>query len=230
MVKKESNIDIYIITGIISSLIFIVGLLLGTSVGSAKVGYLENELTILKDSLENVELEFFFLDLMEDNITCNYLLTQANYLGSSAGELAQRLTNLENDKGVNEKDYLNLKTRYTWVLLKDWLYLERVKQICDADYNVLLYFYSNKEGVCRSCIDQGFILSYYKEILDDKLMIFALDTEVNISMMQVLNMTYDLKELPAIILNNKKYEGFQSSEMIKNALIETDPSLQAYLK
>jgi hypothetical protein len=85
-----------------------------------------------------------------------------------------------------------------------------------------MYFYSNK-GDCPDCQKEGFVLTKLGEDYPE-LRVYSFDYNLDLSALQTLISIYNVeKKLPAILINEKAYYGFQSVDDIKNAM----PALKA---
>ena len=92
---------------------------------------------------------------------------------------------------------------------------KRVKEKCNADYSLVLYFYSNTD--CEKCREQGEVLSSAKEKLekdDMKLKVYSFDGEIGSSVAQALIDKYNITEYPSIVLDGDVFSGFISEDEI----------------
>ena len=112
--RNKIGLDVYILTIIISSLLFITGLSLGFAISAQKINILDYEITNMRNSLENIELEFLFLDMMSGNISCSYFIGEANRLAVESSELGNRVDLYERTQQWEEPEYLLLKSRYLY--------------------------------------------------------------------------------------------------------------------
>jgi hypothetical protein len=72
----------------------------------------------------------------------------------------------------------------------------------------VLYFYSEEK--CPQCSNMGVLLTYYKKKLDQKLLIFPIniDLEKDEKIITLLRKRYEVYSLPTIIVEDSKFEGF----------------------
>jgi len=196
----------YIKTALVTTAIFAVGVLLGMWMGEQKVNELEQTLNVLKGNLEDTELQFMFLDTMKSNISCSYLNRQASQLGTESDQLGKEVERYEISQKIDETTFNALKKNYNIVLIRDWLTIEKIKQMCDAKYATVLYFYSNKN--CDKCQDQGIVLSYLKGKLKQDIMIFALDSDLGVNIVDALKVSYDITSYPTLIINGEVHRGY----------------------
>jgi hypothetical protein len=223
MVKNIMK-GLFIKTAIITLLIFGAGIMFGLWISQEKVGELEQTTTSLKSSIENAELQFALLDILEPEIACNYLATSAKELGKKAASLAKDVERFESSQRIDESDFIELKKEYTSTLIKDWVVLEKIKDTCNSTYITVLYFYSNEN--CDKCLDQGIVLTHIKDQLEQDIMIFALDSDLGLLTVDALRDSYGIEKYPALIIENVLYPGYLSLEELTSVLCSHNKELE----
>jgi hypothetical protein len=213
--RNKIGLDVYIMTAVVSSLLFITGLALGLAFNAEKIDILDVEINNMRNSVENIELEFLFLDMMEANISCSYFIGEANRLAVEASDLGNRVDLYEQTERWEDPNYYTLKSRYMLVNVRNWLMLEKIKRVCEGNYQTVLYFYGDN---CAECATQGFVLTYFKEIYGQRLMIFSLDTSLDVPIVEALRLSYNVTEYPSLVINNKIYSGFTNTSEIESVL------------
>jgi hypothetical protein len=92
--------------------------------------------------------------------------------------------------------------------------MKKVRERCGLKSIFVFYFYSDKDQ-CKDCEKQGYILTALREKYPD-FRIYSFDYNIDLSAVQALISVYKVKnELPAMVLNGKVYNGFQSVEDIE---------------
>ncbi len=226
MVDKKRPAVFYIIFALIfSGSIFVSGLGLGIFINDLKSQTLSSSIEKASNNIKDTELELLLFDVMRTNLSCDYLVSKSYELGSQAGELGDKVEVFEDYNDINSKDYISLKKDYMRVLIKNWITLEQIKKICPSDYNIVLYFYHNVEE-CPGCMQQGTILSYYKNLMDEQLMIFSLDSSLNMSIIKALEINYDINKYPSLVINGVVYEEMVNSSKI-GEILDYDSSSKA---
>lgn len=225
MVKKLDP-KIYVIAGVITTFVFIVGILLGFFINSFQVSHLANLVSSLESSVKNVELEFLFFDVTDSEISCNYFGTEAARLGKLAENLGLQVSAYEENRQIGETSYTSLKTKYTLVLIQEWLFLEKIKKTCpDVNYVTVLYFYTQNPDKETERNQQAFILDYYKNLLGPQMMVFALDTSLNISIVNAMQNTYQIDEKPSVVIGDKSYYLLSNTTKFEEILCQNIPTL-----
>lgn len=220
MVKMK---DIFIKTAIITTIIFAIGIWLGLWMGESKISSLEGTILELEQEINNAELQYMMIETLEKDVSCNYLIQTAGKLGKESGEMAEEVNRYENTQKIEDKPFYELKRKYTNTLIRNWLTIEKIKKTCHGNYSIILYFYSNKE--CDQCQEQGIVLTYLKDKLEQDLLVFALDTDLNVTAVDSLIDAYKIKEYPSIVINGDVEEGFQSKQEIIEELCDFNSNL-----
>lgn len=214
--------DILIKTTIVTTIVFISGIFFGLWIGEKRVSELERIIVNLNENINNAELQFLFFDVMGEEISCRYLIKEAENLGNEASSLGKEVERFENAKKIDENSFRELKKKYTSVLIRDWLMLEKIKKTCNEDYITVLYFYSNKK--CEKCEEQGIILLYLKEKFKENFLVFAIDSDVSLEIVRMLKDVYEVKEYPTLVINGEVY-GFLNLKELEGIVCSSNTEL-----
>lgn len=165
------------------------------------------------------------VNIASSEIQYNLLLEtsceNADAIGSAKDidELASQLSYMEERKGVDYPDVINLKKQYTILEIKDFLITKRIMEKCKMDPLYILYFYSNKED-CSDCKKEGLILTELRKEYPE-LHIYAFDYHLDLPVMKSLHSIYKLNNnLPALIIKNKAVYGLKTREDIEKLIPE----------
>ncbi len=197
----------YVVAGVVSFVIFILGFLLGFTILDLQMEDLRMEMDKNELELRNVQLELVFLDMLGNDTLCSYLAERIRYIDKKAWELGNKLVSPE---GLNEKYFDIIKRRYSISLIEDWLFSKELSERCKTNRVNVLYFFEIDSDICQS---QGYVLDYLVEMDEgSNLHIFAIDKNLDEPVIQIIVQGYEITEAPAIAVNGKKYEGFRNKE------------------
>lgn len=141
------------------------------------------------------------------------------FLSEELGDLAAKIE--YSDKNINgsREEILGLKRYYSLLEIKDYILMKRVRDRCGLKSIFVLYFYSNNED-CSDCEKQGYVLTALREKYPE-FRVYSFDYNVDLSAVRALIDVYKVKnEMPAMVINGKVYNGFQSVEDIEKILPE----------
>lgn len=201
----------YIYTFLITSLIFGTALSLSNFFSDKKIAELkatENKIAI--DILSS-ETQFALLgELPCTDVTNSTLSQELNSLG-------KKLDYSEQKFGPDDPDFIQLKKYYSLLEIKDFLLVKKLSSKCPQKPTSILYFYSND---CKECDKEGYVLTFLREQYPD-LRVYSFDYNLELSALKTLASIYKVTpNLPALVIENKLYSGFQSLEEIKGLIPE----------
>lgn len=206
----EMEIKKHITALVLTAAIFIIGLLIGITITQSRSTYLEEAVRSQKLDYESMQLQSLYITSL--NQSCSVL---SKALESSLNNLETARIKLENYITQSRKESLeSTKREYMLAELRYWILAQNTKKTCNQDSVLLLYFYQ-KDELCNSCSTQGYILTALKDKLKNRLLIFSLDSDfVEEPLIPIIKETYDIKTVPAIIIQDQKIEGITSLENI----------------
>ncbi len=215
MVDKKRSLSFrrYLVAGVITTLIFILGLLLGLVMDYERLDSLQEAGEVQDLNYKSLQLQYLYLTTLEEPETSCQILQAA--LTSSIEELSYSLEQYEKyekDTQINKAQYELIARNYLLDNIRYWIFSKRTKEICEDDVINVLYFYSLDN--CNICPNQGTILSYFKTKLQDQILVFPINTDLDEDFIELLELQYGIKTLPTIIVNDEKYEGVVSKERL----------------
>ena len=210
--------DKYIIAGIITSGVFLLGLLLGLTIEGKRVNYIESIARKQNLDFSSLQLQYAFIDQlsMENNCLAVQKTFEQNINGLESTRI--RLENFDRDATLNKNELDILKNEYMLAQIRYWLLAERTRKLCGSDIVNILYFFSD-EKECPNCEKQAFVLTYLKKKFRDKLLIFSFDSKFdNEPMVPLLKNTYNVTSYPTIVIESEPRKGFQDKDVILNEI------------
>lgn len=130
--------------------------------------------------------------------------------------LAEKISYAE--QNLSAKDEVDLlKKQYTILQVKDFLLTKRVGERCKQTPVSILYFYGRKDS-CEDCVKQGYVLDAIRNERSD-VRVYSFDYNLDLSTIKALRSIYKISDtLPALVINGKTYNGFQSIEQLRSIL------------
>ena len=188
---------------VLTSFVFLIGILVGYTLTSERTNYLEDIAYKQKLDYESLQLQSLYLDLSATNASCSIfnkiLETSLNDVRDAQAKIEFYI--LES----SAKSYIEIKREYLLAQIRYWLLNQRIKENCQAEHVSVLYFYSNEE--CTECGAQSTVLSYLKEKLKDKLLVFSIDADFREeSMVEILKQTYNITKIPSVVIEDTVFD------------------------
>jgi len=197
--------SIYLKAFVISILIFLLGILVGLSIERFFVSDLSSRASSIENSVQEIELEMLYFQSFDD-YSCEFINEIIRKTNNELDELADKLLGYSETSVLFTGEQIkNIKRKYTFLLIKDWLLQERVKRSCGTGTVTILYFYDT-EG-CNDCLVQGDVLTALKNRFKDKVMIFPLDANMDVEMVNILMNRFNVTSTPSIVIDEKTYTG-----------------------
>jgi len=182
-----------------------------------------DQLTIISDYvkfldgyLKDMQLEQIFLDTLSEKETCEFLAITTDELQQQFqyywDNLPVRLEQYERDNEITD-DYKLLKQQYTQLSIRAWVLAKNRQKLCDDQVVPVIYFYSAN---CSVCVRQGEELDTLpNDVPDKEVMIFTIDYNANVAMVNYIKDFYEIKTVPAILMNSRVYKGrlFEKEEL-----------------
>lgn len=218
MTFRRLSKEKYFLAGLIAALIFILGLILGLVFEERRYQWIETETKEQENNFLSLQLQYLYLSSLDD-FSDNCLVLQAT-LKNALEELSDSLSEVleyEKDSQLNQRDFDLVGRRYLLDNLRYWFFAQEAKKKCHLKILPILYFYSEN---CPDCPLQGSLLTYYRELLDKKLLVFPLNSyfQNQEPMLDLLMSRYNITWFPSLIIDNQKYEGLVSQEQLKTII------------
>ncbi|MBT3262244.1 hypothetical protein HN592_06135 [Candidatus Woesearchaeota archaeon] len=194
----------------ITTLIFVIGFLLGSyasGVKADKLNMLEQE---FRSDIMALELQY---EIIKEN-PCDSISVAG--LNEQLYVLGAKLTHLENAEGENPQTINHLKSYYSILQIRHWLITRKITISCDTPFKTALYFYSNKN--CDNCDKQGYVLTFLRRKYP-QIRTYTFDVDVNNVALDSLKELYGIENeevLPILIIDGDVHYGFKDSdELVK---------------
>jgi hypothetical protein len=169
----------------------------------------------------SIETQF---DLLQERSCAD--VAENTILPSSLSSLGSQLSYME-AQGSNAAEVMRLKRLYSLMEIKDYLLMKQIAAKCKLKPVFVLYFYSNKDGDCKDCQKQGYVLTALAQKYP-QLRIYSFDYNLDVSALQTMIDTDNVKnDLPALIINGKAYYGLQTIDNIEKILPQLATMKQA---
>ena len=206
--------DKYIIAGVITLGVFLLGLFLGLAIEGKRVAYIESVSRMQNLVFSSLQLQYAFIDEMSQEKNCIAVQRTFEQSINNLESTRIRLENFDRDATLNKNEFDVLKNEYILAQIRYWMLAERTRKLCGSDIVNILYFFSD-EKECPDCDRQAFILTYLKKRFKDKLLIFSFDSQFESEpMIQLLKKTYNVTAYPTIVIGGKSKTKFQDKDII----------------
>lgn len=140
-------------------------------------------------------------------------------LSTELGSLEDKLSYTEGQRGHDDPEVLTLKRYYFLLEIKDYLLMNKISEKCKKTPTSIIYFYSTDDN-CADCEKEGYVLTNLRQTYPD-LRVYSFDYNMDLSAVKTLISINKVKnELPALIIKDQNYYGFQSIDDLEKILPE----------
>jgi len=207
MVERNVSSQRFVVAGIVTLLIFALGVLLGVIIDYERVQSLESDYRLQELDYKSLQLQFTLLSSENSNASCSAF---EKAMESTVAELGDSLEAVERYREFSlsqEDDFDVLERSYILDNLRYWLLVRQSHQFCPMRRLPILYFYSEEN--CDICPNQGVVLTYFKKRLGDTLLVFPInaDRSAEEPMVRVIMTRFEVDEYPSLVVGENTYKG-----------------------
>ena len=216
VVERKRSALKYIIAGVITLLVFSLGISLGMVIDNERVKWLQEREEQRDLDYESLQFQYLYLNTMKDTKeSCKILKTTLETSLKDLDLTLSKLLSYKKGTDLNYGEYERLQRRYILDNIEYWLFSKEAKQECDnMDLVTILYFYSSEH--CPRCSEQGVALTHFKKIFEERVLIFPLDTDMmdKEPMVKMLVSQYDVNDtaIPSIVIEEKRFDNVMDIE------------------
>jgi len=204
---REYHWNRFLLTFIISTFLFVVSIGFGSFLSVQKVYDIEDMQYDLITDVNSNDLAYLLYMQEPCKVKIDDKFNQELY------DTGRRLSFMETQRGRYEKEVVNLREYYSLLEIKQYLFMKDIKEECNRDYYLILYFYEE----CDMCQDQGFLLKYFKDKYDN-VFVYSFDFYSSNEAVQNIKKMYNVTKVPSVVINGKTYNEFISKEEMEKIL------------
>ncbi len=186
-----------------------------------QINVMKEYIAFLESNMNDANIEQLFMETLSHDEMCNFtemsmdnLFDELNYFW---GILPYRIEEYENRNTLTD-EYINVKKRYERLAIRTWVIAKKHYESCGTRIVHGLHFYSRN---CTICTRQGQELDILSRDLKDRgydVVIFTIDIDSDEPIIKFLRAYYHISTVPALILNNRVYQGqvFMHGDLLRD--------------
>ncbi len=211
-VKKNIEFNKYVATFAIATLLLLVGIIIGNYLSNQKI-------SAIKEMENNIQLDIMSLEIQSLLFEQNPCLTSLSPISDKLSETSDKISYMEDQLGKQNSQVINLKKYYSMIQIKHYLLMEKRKEECKTDYNIIIFFYSNDRNKISESEKQGYVLdSLRQEYGSEKLKVYSIDLDLDLAIIKDITKIYSVVEVPSTVINGKTFVGFHGKEELRQYL------------
>ena len=226
MVNKEKtkfrkiSKDKYIVAGIITFLIFSLGLTLGFILEDHRYSLIDDINQEQNADYMSLQLQSIYLNSFSEYNNCPILATTLKKTVEDLSNSLSKVIAFEEENDISESRRNVIMRRYALDNLRYWLLAKESKTKCNLDIVPIMYFYATE---CPSCPNQGTVLTYFKKLFGEQVLVFPinLDLREEEPMVEIVMSQFEITKYPTLIIDNKKYEGVVKKDQLQEIICKS---------
>lgn len=208
MTEKKISTTKYLAVFATTTLIFLIGLLIGSMITTSKLSDINQIQQDLRTKTMAMEIQY---DLLIEE-PCSSETTAFEELF----ETGTKLDHMESTLGKDNPEVISLKEYYSLIELRHWLFTEKLREQCRRNTTAIIYFYSNA-GDCSICREQGFILNYLHK-KNPNINIYSFDINIENPALKTFKHQHNITTTPTLMINKKTNAGFMNLTQLNDVL------------
>ena len=210
--ERKTSIKKYILAFILTLLVFSGGIVAGLFIENLRLSSAKQITLREKVTLRSLQLQHSYI---ASGLTdCKTLHTILENNINELGKKVAVIIDYEKKALFNEEEFKLQLQDYFLTEIQFYLLAKDIDKKCSQDNVKILYFYDEKKDET-----QGDILIYLKKKFDNKVLIFSLDSGFTEEpMIRTLLTNYNITQFPALVIEEKVFEGHQSADQLMKHL------------
>lgn len=203
----------YILAFLITGIIFATAIYTSNYLNQKKMDEIRNIGDKISVDIMSSETQY---DLLAQS-SCKGI--ENSVLSKEINSLGERLSYIQNERGADDPEVINLKKYYSLLQIKDYLLYQKISDKCNISPVFITYFYSTKED-CPDCEKQSYVLTSLHEKYPG-LRVYSFDYNLDLTAIKTMISIYKIEDkFPVLIINDNVYNGFQTIEDIEKSAPE----------
>ena len=202
--ERKISWPLYLTAFVISAIIFIAGIYVGTLLDSAEINALSSNVDSLSKEISTVQV----LMLSEEGSAfCPVYAEEFQKIDGEREKVGYELTYLEEERNVYSPE---LKKDYFVLEAQSYFLAKKLQEVCDDDTVLVLYFYSNEN--CEDCSKQGIDILSARDASSENVLIYSFDGDLGSTMAEGFMTQYNVTTYPSVVINGETHSGYMSQE------------------
>jgi hypothetical protein len=203
--ERKVSWSLYAAAFIISSAIFIAGIYVGMLIDTGDVQTISSDVDELSQRISTMQL----LVLTDSNSSafCPLYASELASIDEEREKLGYELSFLEEQRKIDAPE---LKKEYFILEAQSYFLSKRLKDLCEDESILLLYFYSNQN--CSDCTQQGVDILSARDRVSKNVRIYSFDGELGSPVAEAFMQQFNITEYPSVVIDNKVYGGYVTED------------------
>ena len=209
----------YLFAGLLTVLVFSLGLLFSNFMDYQRSDQLEQELNQDVVDLQSQNLQLTYLRSNQVQ-SCSTMETGLGNMIEDYNMRLEKVQEYEKNTLTNSGRFQQIKRQYIISGLRYWMFVGELKDECDYSPDTVLFFTESLQASnCEECKRQGQQLSLLKQRYGEDFLVFSVPMSLDDGMVDVLADQYNITEPPAVVINRDNVlHGYRSRTVIEEEM------------
>lgn len=210
----------YVMAGILTVTVFILGMLFSNLVDDRRYQELQVEMQQNNVEMESRQLQLSYLKSPGVE-SCSALEAGLSDIVEGYNTRLERVQQYRENSFFKKDQFETIQRQYILSGVRYWMYAQELRNRCDYNATTVLFFTENIYGNdgCQSCRNVGTELTLLKRRYDGDFLVFTIPTELDDGAVDMLEQQYNVTETPTIVVNGEqKIEGYRTSGEISQRI------------
>lgn len=211
--------NIFVYAAIITVLLLLLIYWLNFYFNSLREDDVVDRMEEILDEYQEIQALSLMNDVFGGNITCLSLENTLSYMDKTLWDTGVKIDRYREATEQFSIDpfYQDQKRKFNRNEIIYFSMLKRMKEQCQFNQTVILYFYKKKED-CPDCDAQAFVLTDLNREIDPEIAIFSFDSNLDLASTRTLGLFYNITDFPCIVVEENAYCGLKDKNQIVDIL------------
>jgi len=185
---------------VITVIVFFIGVYFGFVFDSMRVEEVKGRITQIDNLWNDVRLMQSYIQKFSNTTDyCDFLLEENLRIGDKIYEEGLKVEEYEESNRFASLFILE-KKRYALLDLQFWINSIDLKNLCNANYSTVIYFYSQYEKTPQQ-VFQDRVLWDLKQKCGPKIIYITFPADIDISTIEIIKNIYNIEKIPSILID-----------------------------
>jgi len=204
--ERKVSWPLYLTAFLISAAVFVAGIFVGKLMDQGDVQTITADVEGLSERLAVVQM-LILTEEADSSAFCPLYASELEAIDEEREKLGYELSFLEEKRKLDAPE---LKKEYFLLEAQSYFLSKKLKDLCEDDSILLLYFYSNKN--CSECGQQGADILAARDSTGVNVRIYSFDGEIGSPIAEAFMQQFNVTGYPSVVIDGELHSRYMSEE------------------
>ena len=206
---------VFFYSGLITLLLFVLIYSLNSYLNTQREEAVVQRMEEILDEYQEIQTLSVMSDVFGKEMTCLSSENTLSHLDETLWDTGVKIDKYREatENFIADPFYLKQKTRFNRNEVTYFSIFEKMKETCDINQTVILFFYKKKE-YCEDCDAQSFVLTDINKEIDDEIAIFSFDSDLELPSIKSLEVFFNVSSFPCTVVEGNTYCGLKNKDAV----------------